>query len=247
MRVYLLVEQCVIAHIEQATQRGAEHRHGETVLNWSASERGVRVETDQGQYAAAKLVITAGCWAKDLLADLQIPLRIVRKHLHWYTVSHNQYRASGGCPCYFFEALGGYFYGCPAIGPAGLKVAEHSGGTEITDPLQDPRDPEHEDTRRIEAFLSRHIPGVSAKRVRHERCFYTMTPDEHFIVDRHPDHDSVVFSAGLSGHGFKFTAALGKTLAELVLGQEPSVDAEFLRLDGRFPNMPPSTTESTDR
>ena len=42
-----------------------------------------------------------------------------------------------------------------------------------------------------------------------------MSPDEHFIIDVHPEHPQVCFAAGLSGHGFKFAPAIGEILADL--------------------------------
>jgi glycine/D-amino acid oxidase-like deaminating enzyme len=57
-----------------------------------------------------------------------------------------------------------------------------------------------------------------------------MSPDEHFIVDRHPRHSNVVFAAGLSGHGFKFAPVLGKALAELALDGGTLLPIGFLSL-----------------
>jgi sarcosine oxidase/N-methyl-L-tryptophan oxidase len=57
-----------------------------------------------------------------------------------------------------------------------------------------------------------------------------MSPDENFIVDRHPDDPRIVFAAGLSGHGFKFTPALGRALAELNIDGETKLPVEFLSL-----------------
>lgn len=58
-----------------------------------------------------------------------------------------------------------------------------------------------------------------------------MSPDEHFIVDRHPATERIVFAAGLSGHGFKFTPVLGRALAELALDGATPLPMEFLSLD----------------
>ena len=44
-----------------------------------------------------------------------------------------------------------------------------------------------------------------------------MTPDGHFVVDRHPEYPQVAFAAGLSGHNFKFVPVLGRILADLAL------------------------------
>ena len=60
---------------------------------------------------------------------------------------------------------------------------------------------------------------------------YTMSPDEHFVVDRHPDDDRICFAAGLSGHGFKFAPVLGAALADLAVEGTTSLPIDFLRLD----------------
>ena len=55
-----------------------------------------------------------------------------------------------------------------------------------------------------------------------------MSADEHFIVDRHPGHDQVIFAAGLSGHGFKFSAVLGKILSDLAADGTTTLPIGFL-------------------
>jgi glycine/D-amino acid oxidase-like deaminating enzyme len=69
---------------------------------------------------------------------------------------------------------------------------------------------------------------VSDRVAAHAVCMYTMTPDEHFVVDRHPAHPAVAFAAGLSGHGFKMASVLGKALAELVLDGGTPIPIGFL-------------------
>lgn len=229
---YLLVEDCVRAHLAEATRLGAQHVHGETIRAWAASDGHVVVETDRDRYEAGSLVVTAGCWAESLLGGLGLKLRVMRKHLHWRLSESDVYRESHGCPCFFFESDGGFFYGFPEREGAGVKVAEHSGGVEIRDPLNDPRAVDEEDAARINAFLDRCLPGVSATRsIRREVCFYTMSRDEHFIVDRHPEHGNVSFAAGLSGHGFKFAPVLGSALADVATENKTRAEIGFLRLD----------------
>jgi sarcosine oxidase len=228
---YLWVEKCIRAQIEEAIRGGAEHRLGETVLSWAADAHGVTVKTNRETYQGGHLVITLGPWAQQLLGPLGVRFRILRKHMHWFAVEDPHYQAGSGCPCFFYDVNAGNFYGFPAVDPYGLKIAEHSGGTEISNPLEDRRELEPFDLERINALRQEFLPGVSGKRNRHEVCFYTMSPDGQFIVDRHPAYDHVVFAAGLSGHGFKFTSALGRVLAELCLDGTASVNVDFLRLD----------------
>lgn len=225
---YLLVEDCVRGHAARAAACGAELRHHEEVLRWEASQSSVTVTTSDRQYEAASLVITAGAWSSRLLADLGIPLRVLRKHLHWFATESSDYDFERGCPAFFYEVAGEYYYGFPAIDARGLKVAEHSGGTEAPDPLTDDRLPEEAVDSRVRSFLANYLPGVTDKATDHAVCFYTVSPDEHFIVDRHPAYPHVAFAAGLSGHGFKFTSALGEVLAELATARKPVCPIEFL-------------------
>lgn len=227
---YLLVEDCVIAHACAAVEHGAQLHIGATIQSWHAHGDALQVVTDRGNYTTQRLIITAGAWAKDLLHDLGVPLRVVRKHLHWFPPTQPYYDAAAHCPAFLYELPQGVFYGLPQIGPSGVKVGEHTGGVEVTNPLADARDAEPLDRARVADFAACCLPGVKASPMRHARCFYTLSPDEHFIVDRHPAQPQVVFAAGLSGHGFKFTPVLGEVLAEMVLGENVTSPINFLGL-----------------
>jgi glycine/D-amino acid oxidase-like deaminating enzyme len=48
-------------------------------------------------------------------------------------------------------------------------------------------------------------------------CLYARTPDHDFVIDRHLEYPNVVIGAGFSGHGFKFTPAVGEHLVQLAL------------------------------
>jgi glycine/D-amino acid oxidase-like deaminating enzyme len=68
-------------------------------------------------------------------------------------------------------------------------------------------------------WISRFFPHLQTEPLEIHTCLYTNTPDYHFILDRHPNHDNVVIAAGFSGHGFKFGPILGELLAGLVLDE----------------------------
>ena len=228
---YLRVEACVLAHANEARKLGAEIRSGEVVQSWHAEGSGVIVATDQGNYAAERLIITPGAWAPALLGDLGVRFEVRRKSLFWYAVDDSAYSAAHGYPVFLHDTPAGVFYGYPQIDRFGLKVAEHSGGQPVADPLLVNREIDPQDQQRIESFLREYLPGVTHNLQKHVVCLYTMSPDEHFVVDRHPRYPQVVFAAGLSGHGFKFTGVLGEVLTELVLDGRTSVPIGFLACD----------------
>lgn len=235
----LFVEECVRAHVERAIDSGATVRNDESVRTWASEGKSVRVTTDRGTYTAAALVITTGAWATRLLPGLPIPLQVVRKPQFWHESDNEHHRLENGCPGFLFERPDGVFYGFPSIagrignpsfgGPT-LKVAEHTGGETVLDPMQLDRDVHPADTAPVARFLASHLPGVNPSPARHSVCMYTLTPDRHFIVDVHPEHSNVVIGCGFSGHGFKFTPVLGEAMADLAMHGRTELPIGFLSL-----------------
>ena len=226
---YLLVEQCVLAHLELAQRHGAVLLTDEEVIDWNSTYRQVTVRTRHQEYSAHRLIITAGAWSRILLTDLGISLRVLAKHLHWYASQGADLQQRHGCPTFFYEVPEGWFYGFPETDQRGVKIAEHSGGKEVRDPSNLDRTVDSHDRQRVERFMKSWLPQLSSRAVDHSVCMYTMTPDEHFVVDLHPGHNNVCFAAGLSGHGFKFTGVLGSALADLATEQRTDLPIEFLR------------------
>ncbi len=225
---YLQVEACVLAYVNEALKLGAEVRSNEPVQAWRTKGTGIIVTTEQENYAADHLVITAGAWVADLLGSLGLRFEVRRKSLFWYQTADPIYSAQNGCPAFFYETPTGAFYGFPQIDHFGLKIAEHSGGQSVADPLTVNRELDPQDQERVESFLHEYLPRVTHSCQKHVVCMYTMTPDEHFVVDHHPEHRQVVFAAGLSGHGFKFAGVLGEALSELALDGCTNTPIDFL-------------------
>ena len=226
---FLKVEECVQSHLEVAQQAGAELLCPVEVQGWEGTDL-IRVQTSDGEVLTKWLIVTAGAWVCDLLSDIGIEFEIRRKSLFWYATETDSYSTENNFPGFLFELPEGVFYGFPQIDEQGLKLADHSGGRLMVDPLQVDREVDKDEQKQIEKFLSDYFPEVSNKCKNHATCMYTMTPDEHFLVDRHPENENVIFAAGLSGHGFKFAAVLGKVLADLTLDSGTELPIDFLSL-----------------
>lgn len=225
---YLRVERCLEAHASRARALGAELRFFEAAGAWSSDGKTARVVTEKGTYEAAELVITAGPWAPSLLAELALPLRVHRVVLYWFEAP----AAFDGAPCFAFDDAEGFFYGFPPLpGSREIKVAEHAPGTLLAQPEDARREVTFADAEKVHAFVARHLEGVRGPFTRAKTCLYTMTPDEHFVVDRHPRHRNVSIAAGFSGHGFKFAPVIGETLAELATDGRTRHPVGFLRAD----------------
>jgi sarcosine oxidase len=55
-------------------------------------------------------------------------------------------------------------------------------------------------------------------------CLYTCARGSRFVIDRHPEHDSVLIVSACSGHGFKHSPAIGEAVTQWLTGQEPDID-----------------------
>ena len=75
----------------------------------------------------------------------------------------------------------------------------------------------------LRRFTERYFPRAAGPTMALKVCFFTNTPDEHFIIDAHPQHESVIIAAGFSGHGYKFCSVVGEILAELALDGESEI------------------------
>jgi sarcosine oxidase len=212
---YLEVERCVRAHVDAAIQRGATLSTDEVVEGWQPVGNMVRVRTSKGAYETAALIVTAGAWTSRILNELALPLEVVRKPVFWFPVRSSAYAVDAGAPTFYFEMPFGHFYGFASIDRKTVKAAEHSGGEPVADPHQVERAVCQADWEPLARFVGECLPQLDPTPVRHSVCMYTLTPDRHFIVDRHSEHAQVAFGAGFSGHGFKFTPVIGEAIVDL--------------------------------
>jgi len=128
---------------------------------------------------------------------------------------------------------GEHFYGFPAFGIPGFKLGRYDHFGEGGDPDAIAREPTPEDETPLRAFAARYFPEGAGPAIAVKTCLFEPSPDEHFLIDLHPDAPHAVLGAGFSGHGFKFCSVVGEILADLALDGETRHDTAFLSL-GRF-------------
>jgi sarcosine oxidase len=232
----LRVEECVTAYCQAALNAGAQLETGTHVTSWSWRGTHYVVETTRGVHRAQALVFCAGAWTRELLGTLGIPLRVRRKTALWFRCDHEHHGLERGAPVFGYEWNAGFFYGFPAVEPGVIKVAEHTGVEDCEHPDQVDRALRESDSERVRAFIRECLPHVHADElVRHSVCMYTMSPDEHFVLDRHPELPNCFIAAGFSGHGFKFAPVVGEMMADWVCGTPCAHAAEAFRLERLMP------------
>jgi sarcosine oxidase len=85
------------------------------------------------------------------------------------------------------------------------------------------------DEELLRDFASAYFPDGAGPAEAMKVCMFTNTPDEHFILDLHPEVPQVVLGAGFSGHGFKFCSVVGEILADLALEGRTEHGIELFR------------------
>lgn len=226
----LLPEQGIATALELAQGMGLDARFGEPVLEWAAGER-LRVRTAAREVDAGALVLAAGPWMTSDLCRTTLPLTVARQVMFWYdTGADRAALAPGRMPVFIWEwSPGRYVYGFPDLGD-GVKLAVHHEGRPA-DPDRVDRTVADAEAEGLEDVVRTRAPALLGKGRRDAAvCLYTNTPDQDFVLDRHPGDPRVVIVSACSGHGFKFAPALGELAADLVEGRRLAIDLAPFRL-----------------
>jgi sarcosine oxidase len=99
------------------------------------------------------------------------------------------------------------------------------------------RDVHAEDEDVLREDIRRYFPDADGPTLALKTCLFTNRPDEHFILDLHPQVTQVALAAGFSGHGFKFASVVGEIMADLALEGRSRLDLRLFRFD-RFVMRP---------
>ena len=227
---FVLPERCIVAHVAGALAHGAVVRARERVLDWTVGENGVRVVTDAGVVEAERLVLTAGAYSQEVarlpagsvVAARQVPglaPAAAARALRARPLSGLQPRSSTATTSTASRSS--------AI--PGFKLGRYDYEGERGDPDTISREPTPEDEAPLRRFAERYFPQGAGPTLTLKTCLFELSPDEHFLIDRHPESEHAVVGAGFSGHGFKFCSVVGEILADLALDGETRHDIEFLR------------------
>ena len=227
---FLMSERCIVAHVAAARAAGAEVHAREGVTSWAPCDGGVAVQTARGEYRARRLVITAGPWASRVVPALRRLARPERQVLLWAEPRRPEFFRPDNFPVFNMQAPEGHYYGFPVYGVPGFKIGRYHHLGQAADPDSVDRETHPEDERVLREGLERYFPDAAGPTLAMKTCLFTNSPDEHFILDHHPEVPSAVIAAGFSGHGYKFCSVVGEIMAELALDGGSSLDLSLFRL-----------------
>ncbi|MFJ5955419.1 FAD-dependent oxidoreductase [Paenarthrobacter sp. NPDC092416] len=198
------------------------------VFKYSTPVRDIRVNgadsvvvvTDETEYMARRVVVTAGAWTTKLIgkhADLPALVVTQEQPAHftpldnsvvWPSFNHSPDMDDPAYE-YWFSPV----YGMLTPGE-GVKAGWHGVGP-VMDPDERTFEPIPQQLDALVRYAEEWLPGVDPSTAVPISCTYTTTPTEDFVLDR---FGPLVVGAGFSGHGFKFTPAIGRVLKDIVDG-----------------------------
>lgn len=226
----LHADRCMNALATGAKRSGAILKDEEEILSIKPRATGVELRTAKGTYEAARLVIAAGAAANGILSSLglDLPLTVSKEQVAFFRPRNPTLYGPDRFPIFILH-LGGVLLssGFPHIREDGLKLMlENKRPTQDGDDAVDPRL-----LAQLEAKIREILPGLEGEAHHAETCRYTLTPDEDFIIDRHPAHRDIVIVSACSGHGFKFAPLFGEAIADLVTDHTPSIKLDRFLID----------------
>ena len=232
-------EHAIEHFLADAEAHGGVVACGQRILEIRPEDDVVKIILERDQIIAEKVICALGAWTGSLLDIPGVKLKCTRQILGWTRPTDRTPLAEGRLPVWLFadddETIQYGFPLCEGLpGPDAAKVARHLSG-EPCDPENLVREIQTRDAVFVTKDLEDRVPAAAGPLVDARVCMYTMSEDEHFVVDTHPRHDRIHVACGFSGHGFKFAPAIGEGLADLALEGESRMEMNFLSSD-RFAN-----------
>jgi glycine/D-amino acid oxidase-like deaminating enzyme len=193
-----------------------------------------RLLLDGKPLEADMIAVTTGPWLGEMYRRTVAPIaKIVRQNIiYTSTPDGNPDYDSERMPCWIDHGYGAY--GAPSVEGSGVKAA--IAWTEaIIDLDNDERVVDEATFNRTRQYLNHRLKGLVGQRaVDQKACQIAMTPDTHFILDFHPEHDNVLLVGGCSGHLFKHGPVFGDFVAGVGLREYGTPDRFKLGSRGKL-------------
>jgi glycine/D-amino acid oxidase-like deaminating enzyme len=188
--------------------------------------------SDGRQLTADSFVFACGPWLGSVFPDvIGDRVRATRQEVFYFGTPPGDQRFTELALPVWADHGTTFMYGIPGNEWRGFKVADDTRGP-VIDPTTESRVPSPEALKTARDYVAYRFPDLKGAPVLEARvCQYEQSPDEHFIIDRHPGASNAWIIGGGSGHGFKHGPALGELVARLVLsGAAPDEQFRLSRL-----------------
>jgi monomeric sarcosine oxidase len=220
---YLTARRACEAVLEGFLAEGGEYRQiSVQPAGIEGGKLGGLALSDGTKFVADAYVFACGPWLGKVFPEVMGNLiRATRQEVFFFGTPAGDSRFSEDALPVWIDNGERIFYGIPGNQWRGFKVADDTRGAPF-DPTSGERVASSEGLEKARDYLGFRFPALKGSPLLESRvCQYENSPDEHFIVDRHPEAGNVWLVGGGSGHGFKHGPAMGEVVAGNVLGKTP--------------------------
>lgn len=212
----LFAQDIVTAIVRHLGTKPNVRLHAGNAIRSVDLERG-RVVTGSGaEHTADIVIVAAGAWIGRLLPQLTSRLVPSRQIVVYFDLPPAARAAWSKGPMVLDLSGKVGLYLVPPMAGRGMKVGDHEFSRS-----GDPDGPREATTEEVQPLLDRCralLKGFKNWRIdRLKVCFYTVTDDERFVVEKTGSRGWVM--SPCSGHGFKFGAVMGLELARAIASQ----------------------------
>ncbi|WP_171119484.1 FAD-dependent oxidoreductase [Ruegeria sp. HKCCA5463] len=221
----LMAHRCVLTGLDLFRKAGGKVQRSRVTTDGSE-----RPMLDGKPLEADLIIMATGPWMADMFPRTIKPISTVVgvNVLYTSTPDGSEDFDMSRMPCWIDHGQGSF--GLPSSEGSGVKAA-----VVIPDKIDldnDERLIRQETLGRTRSYIRHRIPGLEGQRVVDSKFNQIiLTPDTHFIVDWHPEHENVLFAGGCSGHLFKHAPVFAEFAAGV--GLKDFGTADRFKISGR--------------
>lgn len=193
----LMAHRCVITALALFKKLGGIVKRGRVTTD--ANERPM---LDGQNLMADLIIVSTGPWMAEMFPRTIKPISTIVgvNVLYTSTPDGSEQFDMSHMPCWIDHGQGSF--GIPSSEGSGVKAA-----VVIPDKIDldnDERLIKKEMLGRTRSYIRHRLPGLEGERIVDSKFNQIiLTPDTHFVLDFHPEHENVLFAGGCSGHLFK--------------------------------------------
>ncbi|GMR47253.1 hypothetical protein PMAYCL1PPCAC_17448, partial [Pristionchus mayeri] len=233
----ILANKWLAAFHDEYLKAGGTVSEHTLVRSFKEESDSVLLHTCKGDFRAPKVVFALGTWINKLLPDLPVKGQTqILSVCYWAPkdpkdiplVDPKKYPVQ-----LVYQPDGRCFFSMGSVDvPGAVKFMLH-GGQNHHDTDVDAGDIHERFVEDVRKHIANHVPFLDTVNgpVKVERCKYTMSPDEHFVIDYLPGSKNIQVAGCMSGAGFKNSPGVGRAVAQRAMGEKPFTDLSFFSLD----------------
>ena len=207
----LMAHRCVITGIDLFKKSGGTVKRGHVTTD--ISEKPL---LDGKPLEADVIIIATGAWMSEMFPKTIKPISTIIGLPVFYTSTPNGSDAfdKEKMPCWIDH--GQNSFGIPSSEGSGIKAMIVI--PEKIDLDNDERLIRREALARTQSYIKHRFPLLEGEKVVDSKFNQIiLTPDTHFVVDWHPEHENVLFAGGCSGHLFKHGPIFGEFVSGVAM------------------------------